>query len=446
MTQDAPGDEAYAHERRLRRSLTWLRNGRPDLALPLLRDMQAQQPDDPLVALSIATALLRTGDTEAALPAFDRLLTTDPDHTSALQGRGLCLHAAGDVASALDAFRRAVTIDPLAWRVWRCIADITPHEDERVHAIEGAADALRIACQSPHTPSRQLADLATALIEARAPARAAQILAAHPAAQGNDPALLRARARSLYHAGDHEAAFLEAARLFRLVRERPVQNTPAPSFAPAQATDVLIEIRALLAAAGVESFLVAGTLLGFHRDGGPLPHDRDIDIGVFRTPDGGPEIAGILRTVPGILLPRIARPGDRYFGLMHRGIAVDIFVHDRSGSHLLTGFTHMPGDIQWRFNAFGLYRARYGGQDWSVPSDPGRYLAETYGPGWRTPDTSFASAVSSPALHGASPHARGYYAVTRAIRAPTSGDSEKTAALIAASPVPLPPDDTQPTD
>lgn len=446
MTQDISGSQAPARERHLRRSLEWLRKGRADLALPLLRRLQTAHPGDLAIKLTLATALLRTGETAHALAAFDTVLTACPIHTGALQGRGLCLHAAGDVPGALDAFRRAVASDPHAWRAWRSIADITPHEDERIHAIEGAADALRVTCQREEIPPAQLSDLATALIEARAPATAVQVLSAHPSAQGDDPALLRARARSLYHAGDHAAAFTQAARLFRHLAAAPPSGTSAPPFTPARATDVLIEIRSLLANAGVESFLIAGTLLGFHRNGGPLPHDRDIDLGVFRTGDGGPDIAGILRAAPGILLPRIARPGDRYFGLMHKGVAIDIFVHERSGSHILAGVSHTPGDLQWRFSDFGLAPVCYAGQTWTIPSDPGRYLAESYGPAWRSPDTGFTSAVSSPALHNTSPQVRGYYAVMRAIRALVTGDSAKSAALIAASPVPLPSEDTQPTD
>lgn len=443
---NAPGDPALVQEQRLRRSLAWLRGGRPDLALPLLRTMRKNQPGDPLVKLALATALLRNQNPDAALEAFDSLLTDHPNNTGALQGRGLCLHLRGDIPGALDAFRRTVAADPLSWRCWQSIADITPHEDERVHAIEGAADALIVRCEAGPAPPPLLAALTTALIDARQPGRAARILETRTASDSPDPLLLRARARALYHSGDYGAAFLEAARLWHAVRACPPPGTPPRPFLPAEATKILTEVRALLSAAGVESFLIAGTLLGFHRNGGPLPHDRDIDLGVFRTGDGGPDIAGILRAAPGILLPRIARPGDRYFGLMHKGVAIDIFVHERSGSHILAGVSHTPGDLQWRFSDFSLTPVCYAGQTWTIPSDPGRYLDESYGPAWRSPDTGFASAVSSPALHNTSPHVRGYYAVMRAIRALVTGDSPKAAALIAASPVPLPSEDTQPTD
>lgn len=446
MQQDTPRDQTFVRDRRLRRALAWLRAGRADLALPIFRQMQDSRPGDPLVSLSLATALMRTGETGAALEAFERLLISHPGHTGALHGRGLCLHMAGDLQGALDAFRTALATDPHAWRVWRSIADITPHEDERIHAIEGAADALLVLCQEASPPAGLLAELATALIEARRPARALRALQAHAGLNGEDGTLIRARARALYHGGAYEAAFREAARLLRRLETSQPAEARCSRFEPAPATEALIGIRDLLAAAGVECFLMAGTLLGFHRDGGLLPHDRDVDIGVFRTPDGGPDIAGILRSAPGILLPRIARPGDRYFGLRHKGVAIDIFLHDRAGSHVLAGFSPMPGDIQWRFTGFGLAPARYAGQDWTVPSDPDRYLAESYGPGWQTPDPRFASAVSSPALFGVSPHACAYYAVMRAIRALTTGDTAKAAALIANSPVPLAADDTQTTD
>lgn len=441
-----PGKSGLAQTRALHRSLRWMRSGRPDLALPLLRQMERQDPEDPLIGLSLATALLRTGDAGEALESFDALLKTDPQNIRALHGRGICLQREGDVPAALDAFRKVVAASPLSWRAWQSIADITPHEDERVHAIEGAADALLVLCQEEKESSAPACDLASALLEARAPIRALQILDARPALLQRDPALIRLRARSLYHAGRHEAAFRESARLWRCLQHLPRHAARATRFDPTRATGVLIEMQDFLAAAGADSFLAAGTLLGFLRSGGPLPHDRDIDIGVLRKPEGGPDITALFRNMPGILLPRITRPGDRYLGLMYKGVAVDIFIHDRSGHHSTCGFSHVPGDIQWRFTDFGLRTASYGGRQWSVPADPDRYLAETYGPDWQTPDTGFASAVHSPALHQTSLHARAYYAVLRAVRALTTGDRARADALLTRSPVPLPPDTAQPTD
>lgn len=435
-----------SHATTLRRTLATLKDGRPDLALPQLRSLAQAHPQDRVILLSYATALLRTGTTGEALELFDTLLETDPQDTHALMGRGLCLHGTGDRAAALDTFRNLVATDPLSWRAWQSIADITPHEDERVHAIEGAADALLVLSQSGDAPQTLSGSLITALLEARMPARALQVLSARPAATPEDASLLRLRARSLYQAGKFEAAFAEATRLLRAVPVQPRPQKPSPPFNPNLAIRVLTELQDLLTAAGAHCFLAAGTLLGFHRSGGPLPHDRDIDIGVLYEPGDGPDIAGILRSAPGFLLPRIARPGDRYFGLMHRGVAVDIFVHDRQDPHFVFGFSHIPGDIQWRVSGFGLRTASYGGHTWRIPADPERYLAELYGPAWQIPDPGFASVVSSPALHDTSPYARAFYAAMRAARAVSAGDRQKATALMARSPVPLPPEDAQSAD
>lgn len=421
----------------LRRTLAILRDGRPDLALPQLRRLARVHPKHPVIILSLATSILRTGNAREALKLFNTLLKTDPQDTRALMGRGHCLHGTGDLQGALDAFRKVVAAEPLSWRAWRSIADITPHEDERVHAIEGAADALFILSQGENPSDELSANLTTALLEARTPARALQVLSSRPSGPETDPSFIRQRARSLYLAGQYEAAFTETTRLLRALPSYPRNTTPLPPFDPDRATEVLAGILDILTAAGAQCFLAAGTLLGFHRNGGPLAHDRDIDIGVLREPGGGPDIAGILRNAPGILLPRIARPGDRYFGLMHKGVAVDIFVHDRQDLHTVFGFSHTKGDIQWRVTGFGLRTATYGGHLWRVPAHAERYLSELYGPSWQVPDPGFASAVSSPALHETDLHARACCAVIRSIRALTSGNPAKAQALLGQSPVPV---------
>lgn len=440
MADPSPSEPLYpegAGPARLQRALAWLKAGRADLALPLLQKLSRLAPDNPQIGYALATALFRSGQAGEALAAFERLLTITPGHTGALQGRGLCLHAQGERHAALDVFRQVVSVDPMAWRAWQSIADITPYEDDRIHALEGVADALRVACQAKRASTDAVVAAAEALLNARKPRRAWQLLDSRGAATGTDPVLVRLLARSLYHQGRFAEAFSQAARLFLLLEDTDSQPSTRPGFEPGRATDVLIEIQTLLEAAGVTSFLAAGTLLGFHRNGGPLPHDRDIDIGVFRESQGGPDIAGILRAHPEVLLPAISRPGDRYFGLIHRGIAVDIFLHDEKDHHLLYGVSALPGDIEWRLRRFTLKTASYSGRTWTIPAMPEEYLTQSYGPGWQTPDPGFASAISSPALHATDPYARGYYALIRACRARAAGDLSRASALLSQSPIPL---------
>lgn len=84
----------------LERSLTWLRTGRPDLAVPLLRRLAVASPGNPAVTQYLASACLRNGEPSEALAGFDRLLRADPENARALQGRGLALYRLGDRSGA----------------------------------------------------------------------------------------------------------------------------------------------------------------------------------------------------------------------------------------------------------------------------------------------------------------------------------------------------------
>lgn len=423
----------------LQLGLKHLKHGRTSDAIAILEPLAKRFPNTPKLLQALATAFLRDGQPARGLDCFGQLISASPGDAAALLGRGLCLHRLGNRASALATFRELVCLDPLSWRGWSSIADITPHEDDRINAIEGAADALLVACQSDSAAPDLVCQAAEAFLNARKPGCARRLLENRGAARSNDPALLYLLARSHAHQGHFADAFAIAARLLSLPATPRPDKACVSSFDPGRAVSALIEIQSVLASAGVRSFLAGGTLLGFHRNGGPLVHDRDIDIGVLRRPDGGPDIAGILRAHPGILLPAISRPGDRYFGLMHKGIAADIFLHDQQDNHFLFGFSALPGDIQWRLGAFTLKTVSYGGRIFTVPSNPELYLARTYGPDWQTPDPGFASAVSSPALYGTDPFARSYYALLRAWRARASGDLQKAAALLRQSPIPVSP-------
>ncbi len=393
-------------------------------------------PDRADVRLALATVYLRCGDPEAALADFSIARQFDPASPAPLHGEGLARHALDDRTGALEAFRRAVIADPLAFRSWGSIADLACDEAERINAVEAAADALVVLCNSEGRHAELWKACAGALLNARRPRRAAQFLRAHAASVAAAKPGSQHLAHALYEQGAFRDAF-EAAQL--AFDPEPAGPDPEPlKFTPDVAVRALTAITAILEAAGIRSFLTAGTLLGFCRGGAPLSHDRDIDIGVLRDPDGGPDIAGVLRAYPGILMPRRARAGDRYFPVFFQGIGIDIFLYDTDGRALVCGFGNIPGDIQWRFSRFGLAERRFGGRRWRVPDAPERYLADCYGPGWQTPDTHFASVLSSPALSGVDEHVRGCYAIWRALKALRPGDRTKAAALLCRTPLTTP--------
>lgn len=418
-------------------ALRLIRSGEAVAALTLLLESLAANPSDFRARYALGAAYLKSGNPGRALEEFEILLDQIPDHNGAAYGRGLALYALGDRKGALRMFRLLTGQDALAPKAWGSIADITPYEAERRNAIRTAAELLAAIAEQGGNPARRAA--AAALIAARRPAEAAALLERSYGPVSGAPLSDRLLARAFYHQGKYGDAFSEACRLLAHAVNSRAAKRPQPDFHPGAASEVLAEILGLLSAAGASAFLTAGTLLGIFRNGAPLAHDRDIDIGVMRDRDGGPDIAAILRAHDRILLPRIARPGDRYFGIQYKGIAVDIFLYDPEAGTLTCGLSDMPGDIQWRFRPFGIRAEEINGRTWPIPDQPLDYLAQTYGPRWQVPDRNFASAVSSPALFRTDVYARAYYAALRARGAYIAGDIEKANGLIRQSPVRVPP-------
>lgn len=425
---------AEAHQ-----AIAHLKAGRAEEALSLLGEATPEELQNPAIGLALAAARLRTGDPAGALGAFDRILACSPAEISALHGRALALHALGDRIGALAAFRRLAGQDPDAWKAWQSIADITDDEDERIGAIEEAAGILTRLCTGPEIPEALLRRCIESLVHARDFETARRLVE-----QRFDRFALPADAFSWladihYQAGHFQEAFSCKFRALELFPVHHVQRTEAlPAFDPDSALQALRDLSAMLHSWGLCFFPMAGTLLGLVREGALLPHDRDVDIGVFRPEAGMPDIAERIRAHPGLILRRDARPGGRYYAIFHQGIAIDLFVHDPAGpDHLLCGVSDTPGDIEWKYTRFGLSEMRIAGSLWPVPEDPRRYLRETYGTNWQQPDKGFASAISSPALHDVDPFARAYYALARARKALLTGNRSKAASLLLQSPVPI---------
>ncbi|WP_299950286.1 tetratricopeptide repeat protein [Hyphomonas sp. BRH_c22] len=420
----------------LRAGQQCLAAGRPGDAILALRLANRLQPGRSPIVLSLAIAWLRTGEADKALACFNEVMGLDPADLQARHGRGLALDALDQREEALAAFRAVTSNSRDAWASWQSIADITPHEDERIHAIDQAADALVRLCERGQPAARLFTSCAAALLDAHR-GRAAIAFIAGNASRFPDAATVHdCLARARYETGDFREAFRQKQCAVSRRRGPGPERLPA-GFSPDTAAGALCSIGEILDAAGVPFFLAAGTLLGFYRAGQPLAHDRDVDIGILASQDGAADVARIIRDHSGLVLARRARPADRYFALTVKGIGVDIFLYELSGDALHCGLGRLTGDVAWRFTPFRLKTASFKGATWNIPDNPERYLAETYGPGWQTPDEGFASVISSPALFQVDPYTRAYYALSRADKALKQGDSEKAAALLRQSPVPI---------
>lgn len=407
-------------------------------ALAWFRSAATLRPSDLQTLAALGATSLRAGLPEASLDVFNGILRLDPAHGAAWHGKGVSLSHLGEREAALTAFRDAVRHDPTAWASWRSIADLTTNEDERLHAVQASAEALSHLCRNPAAPPRLHLKCVDALVHAHQFQKASDFIIKNWSRFPDESTAYDRLARTRYRLGDFRNAFTFMTEALGRIPPDKIPTSPAKApFSQNGALRALCEIGDVLEAHGVAFFLASGTLLGFVRNGGPLGHDRDVDIGICVEQPGVPDIAGILRAHPTILLPTSARPGDRYFAVRCQGIAVDIFLHDRSHGAVSFGFSHTPGDIQWRLAPFGLTSAKFHGRNWMLPDPAGQYLSGLYGVAWQSPDLGFASVISSPALFAVSPYARAYYSVARARKYRMTGHHAKANALLAQSPISL---------
>lgn len=421
----------------LGRGIDLVRGGSPKEALPFLFQASALRPSHAGTLQALGAALLRSGEPGEALRAFDDAVAIAPLIGALHHGRGLALHRLGDRGRALHAFRTACDLAPSNPVHWASLSETAHDERERVYAIAQRAAALTASTAMSNAHPEQLKETVRAMIDAHAFDQAIEFIGARLHRFGPPAAAWSQLAQAYYRSGRFEHAFHFAQRALRGELSAAGNPKPASPFPADLAFDALVDVWSLLESHHLPCFLAAGTLLGMYRNGGLLSHDRDVDVGILCPAGARPDIAAILREADDIALPPDARAQDRYFGFRFRGIAIDIFLYEQTADGVLSGFSDNAGDIQWRHTPFALRSADFQGRVWRIPDPTERYLAETYSESWREPDLGFASAVSSPALYGASDAARGYCAVSRARSYLSRDNRAKAAALLQQCPLSL---------
>ena len=161
----------------------------------------------------------------------------------------------------------------------------------------------------------------------------------------------------------------------------------------------LKNLQEVLAQGDVVPFLVSGTLLGFERNGGFLPHDKDIDVGIFATQDIF-SVVDLITKTPHFRMNRgYLRLGETYqLPVTHKltGMCIDIFIYYPSNGKLVTGVHGTFGYTQnFAFTPFGLKTVRFLDVEFSVPDDVQRNLAENYG-NWQVSDPYYVTHLESP--------------------------------------------------
>ncbi|MBJ6137354.1 hypothetical protein [Marinobacter litoralis] len=156
-------------------------------------------------------------------------------------------------------------------------------------------------------------------------------------------------------------------------------------------------------------YVVSGTFLGLHRDGGFLAHDYDIDVGIHGEQIDVDELVETLAAYPRFVTKKvdlhieITQSDD---GLLHlekvpalvkliheNGLNLDVFVHYTENGRCWHGsIIH-----RWENSPFELKRATLEGVEVNAPADADCYLTENYGD-WRTPVKEFDCTTGTPNL------------------------------------------------
>jgi hypothetical protein len=139
-------------------------------------------------------------------------------------------------------------------------------------------------------------------------------------------------------------------------------------------------LRALATVPDSRPFLAYGTLLGMAREGGFLPADPDIDLGVFH-PDVTPGQVEPALVGAGFHLTRRANPAwPGVTQAIHpRGGGLDVVYFKRQQNSLLTHSVLFGHSITRRRPVFDLASATFVGRSVSIPAPPERFLKPNYG-------------------------------------------------------------------
>jgi hypothetical protein len=226
--------------------------------------------------------------------------------------------------------------------------------------------------------------------------------------------IMRNVARAACAAGEHEEArlLLRKALVTRVGRERawktrvkrtrkrlsgafgpgrPKQQSTAEPF-DRRAAVALEELSTEFEKAGLEAFLISGTLLGYLREGKLISWDKDIDVGVFADAHEVAEIERVFDQAESFSVRRLDFHSNRLRVDHANRVMVDIFPHFPGPDGLIW---HDGATTRWWNSPFGLKEIEFLGKRMYIPDNPERYLDENYG-NWRVPEANFDARIDAP--------------------------------------------------
>lgn len=198
---------------------------------------------------------------------------------------------------------------------------------------------------------------------------------------------------------DYKKATFLADKLILASKVRPAAKV---KFDRDAAETVLARVNEIFQEAGIEVFIISGTLLGCIRDGRIFEHDKDFDLGVIGWEAQFDIASALLKSKEFSLNPRQLLGHNLYLmAAVHNetGFDFDIFFFHDKGDHFLHGIQSRLGyTFHYKFSKFSVKQHNFLGRDFLIPDNYSKMLTENYGPDWRKPNKNYFVNIESPAL------------------------------------------------
>ena len=381
----------------MKRGMTFHESGQNLAAAKIFEVAYRRDPSAIAAILNMGSSYYKAQHYPEAEDAYKEALRLQPENATAHYGLAMVYEEIGDRPAARTQFQNAAELNPDAGKPWMSLAQVTLEETPRLQALHRAAEWAKRQLEIQDSTAPVLMEACAYLQEARLFVEAK---AASERALQKDSTSHEAKSRMVgacLRLHDYAAAANAQRRIIMECKPKYKRPMHDDTFTKS-AAKALIEVQKILGEAGVPFFLVAGTLLGCIRDKGPLPHDKDLDIGIIDEVSNR-DVIETLRANSEFSCPLLYTEDDINLSVSHNGVTgIDIFRHERTGNSIWFGFDRHPGCMKWRFTPFGFKQQTFFNAPFIIPDKPERYLTETYG-SWEKTDTGFSSVLSSPARY-----------------------------------------------